>query len=430
MALRLGQRVRHVLVCRVDEIRDRAERDRHLRLRAARDEHAGSASLRSGNCLAPECGLPDPGLTTDEERARPGAELHDERLETRELLLASDERKARRRRHVTIVAHRTSKFQRAEFALPRSCRRPAQPTLHSISGPARPTPGTLGDMHETSETRTRGGCAPPNCGGFRDAAWAHAVDRELITKGGTEMAPKPKSVLAVAALATLVVVFAVGTVVSTARGAASATSPATLAHAASIRDEVNSRIRLLTGAGLSVTEATSTDMIDSFTLLSEDLFDARFVPARGGVWYTICPDRALCPYPASRLSRPASDRLARRLALELVLRTFLETDAPVVGVALPTPHFVAVVLEREELERKVDMPALAHALSQEPLLDHPRVALANALDGNQATDRPTALQRTVDELTRPRTYLFLDFEAGPYGPMSWAGMPCWPVVSW
>jgi len=241
------------------------------------------------------------------------------------------------------------------------------------------------------------------------------------------MTPKPRGVLAVA-LAVLVV-FAVGAVVSTARGAA-ATSPATLAHAVSIRDEVNTRIRLLAGPGLSVTEATSTDMIDSFTLLSDDLLDARFVPASGGVWYTICPDRALCPYPSSRLSRPASDRLARRLALELALRTFLETDAPVVGVALPTPHFVAVVLEREELAREVDMPALASALRQEPLPDRPRVALAKALDGDRALTPATPLQRTIDELTRPRTYLYLGFEPGPWGPMSWAGMPCWPEVSW
>ncbi len=242
------------------------------------------------------------------------------------------------------------------------------------------------------------------------------------------MTPKPNGVLA-AAFATLVV-FAVGTVVSTARGAAAATSPATLAQAASIRNEVNTRIRVLAGAGVSVTEATSTDMIDSFTLLSDDLFDARFVPARGGVWYTICPDRALCPYPASRLSRPASDRLARRLALELALRTFLETDAPVVGIALPTPQFVAVILEREELARIVDMPALASALRREPLLDRPRAALARALDGDRALNPATPLQRTVDELTRPRTYLFLDFERGPYGSRSWAGMPCWPAVSW
>jgi hypothetical protein len=242
------------------------------------------------------------------------------------------------------------------------------------------------------------------------------------------MTPKPSGVLAVA-IATLVVVFAVGTVVSTARGASPATSPATLARAASIRDEVNTQIRLLSGAGLSVTEATSTDMIDSFTLLSADLFDARFVSARGGVWYTICPDRALCPYPASRLSRPASDRLARRLALELALRTFLETDAPVVGVSLPTPHFVAVILEREELARRVDMTVLASALREEPLLDPPRAALAKAHGRDRALNPITPLQRAVDELTRPRTYLFLDFEPGPYGSLSWAGMPCWPVMS-
>jgi len=231
-------------------------------------------------------------------------------------------------------------------------------------------------------------------------------------------------------LATFVVVVAVGTVVSTARGAAPGTSPATLVRAASIRDEVNTRIQLLAGAGLSVTEATSTDLIDSFTLLSDDLFDARFVPARGGVWYTICPDRAPCPYPASRLSRPASDRLARALALELALRTFLETDAPVVGVALPTPHFVALVLEREELAREVNMSALASALRAGPLQDRPLAALAKALDGDRALTPATPLQRTIDELTRPRTYLYLGFEPGPYGPMSWAGMPCWPEVSW
>jgi len=231
-------------------------------------------------------------------------------------------------------------------------------------------------------------------------------------------------------LATFVVVVAVGTVVSTARGAAPGTSPATLVRAASIRDEVNTRIQLLAGAGLSVTEATSTDLIDSFTLLSDDLFDARFVPARGGVWYTICPDRALCPYPASRLSRPASDRLARALALELALRTFLETDAPIVGVALPTPHFVAVVFEREELARRVDLAALVRTLSREPLLDPKRSALAKPHARDRASTTATPLQRTVEELTRPRTYLFLGFEPGPYGSMSWAGMPCWPVIGW
>jgi hypothetical protein len=56
-------------------------------------------------------------------------------------------------------------------------------------------------------------------------------------------------------------------------------------------------------------------------------------------------------------------------------------------------------------------------------------ALAKAASGRPRLEL-SALQRTVDELTRPRTYLFLGFEPGPYGPMSWAGMPCWPIVDW
>jgi hypothetical protein len=225
---------------------------------------------------------------------------------------------------------------------------------------------------------------------------------------------------------------AVGTLTPSATGAPplAPASAATLAQAGTIREELNTRIRLVPGAGLSVTEATSTDMIDSFTLLSQDLLDARFVPAAGGVWYTLCPTAVGCPSPASRFARRADDRFARRLALELALRTFVTSDAPLVGVALPTPRFVAVIFERDELAAKVDMPALARALRAEPLVDPAVAALAKtARAGNQWTPF-SSLQRTIDELTRPRTYLFLDFEPGPYGPMSWAGMPCWPVVDW
>jgi hypothetical protein len=213
--------------------------------------------------------------------------------------------------------------------------------------------------------------------------------------------------------------------------AAERTSPATLSRARTIGNDFNARIGVsVPGAGLAVTEATSSDSVDSFTLLSEDLLDTRLVPARGGVWYTICPERALCPYPAPRSSRPASDHLPRRLALELVLRTFLETDAPVVGVSLPTPHYVALIVERDELAREVDLAALAEALREKPLLDPPIAARARALSKGQHPDPPASLQRTVDELTRPRTYLFLGLEPGPYGLNSWAGMPCWPVVNW
>jgi hypothetical protein len=234
------------------------------------------------------------------------------------------------------------------------------------------------------------------------------------------------------ALVALAIALAVGTLTTPATGAVptAQTSQATLSQARGIRDDLNARIGRVPGAALAVTEATSTDAIDSFTLLSEDLLDARFVPAAGGVWYELCHDGATCPYPAPRLSRPAGDRLARRLALELVLRTFLASDAPVVGVSLPTPHFVAVIFEREELAARVDMPALSRALRAEPLADPAVTALAKTASEGRRLESLSSLQRTIDELTRPRTYLFLGFELGPYGPMSWAGMPCWPVVGW
>jgi hypothetical protein len=245
------------------------------------------------------------------------------------------------------------------------------------------------------------------------------------------MTPKLRPV-GLVALAALAVAFAVGTITSSAAGAPpiAQTSQATLSQARGIRDDLNARIGLVPGAGLSVTEATSTDVVDSFTLLSEDLLDARFVSTAGGVWYELCQDGTTCPYPAPRLSRPAGDRLARRIALELVLRTFLASDAPVVGVSLPTPHFVAVIIEQDELAARVDMPALARALRAEPLLDPAVAALAKTASEGQRLEPPSSLQRTIGELTRPRTYLFLDFEPGPYGPMSWAGIPCWPIVRW
>jgi hypothetical protein len=152
--------------------------------------------------------------------------------------------------------------------------------------------------------------------------------------------------------------------------------------------------------------------------------------ARGGVWYAICPERALCPYPAPWLARPASDHLVRQIALQLVLRTFLETDAPVVGVALPTPQFVALIVEREELARKVDLAAVARALGEQPLLDPTLSAFALAPRAHGEPHPQAALLRMVEELTRPRTYLFLGLEFGPTGGPSWAGMPYWPSPRW
>lgn len=167
----------------------------------------------------------------------------------------------------------------------------------------------------------------------------------------------------------------------------------TLVHAREIRAEVDARYRGPHGPKLAVTEASTTGVVDSFTLFGSPLQEPRVVPAENGIYYAICPVRASCPYPG-RAARPATAFLPRRLALELALRTFLETSATVVVVSLPTPRFVLLILERDELMADVDAPALRDALSGDP---------AAALD--------TTLRGVVDQLTLP--HLFLAWALAP-----------------
>jgi hypothetical protein len=179
---------------------------------------------------------------------------------------------------------------------------------------------------------------------------------------------------------------------------ASPTDARSLARAETIRAQLDARYRQSPGPGLRVTEAGSTDVVGTFALLMPDLLEARFLPADNGIWYAICPVRATCPYPARRFSRSAAALAPRRLALELALRTFLETSADVVGVSLPTPIFIALIVDRAELEREVDIRALARALSGDP---------ARAL--------PASLQTLVDTITRPRVFVFAGLDGGWWG---------------
>jgi hypothetical protein len=194
-----------------------------------------------------------------------------------------------------------------------------------------------------------------------------------------------------------------------ASAAASALEPRSLARAQIIRQQLDVRYRVPRGHGLAVTEATSTGVVESFTLLALDLLETRFLPADNGIYYAICPRTANCPYPARRFARPAADLLPRRLALELALRTFLETSATVVAVSLPTHlRFILFIVERGDLAREVDIPALAKALSGDP------------------GRAPAAwLRGIVDQVTRPRAFVGVGLVPTPNGRDSWMGVARW-----
>ncbi len=193
-----------------------------------------------------------------------------------------------------------------------------------------------------------------------------------------------------------------------ARGEALALEPRSLVRAETIRAQLDARYRALPSRGLAVTEASSTGVVESFALLAPDLLEIRYLSADNGIWYTICPAGAVCPYPVGRVARPAADLVPRRLALELALRTFLETSAEVVGVSLPTASFTAFIVERTELAREVDLASLTKQL---------RRYRSRAL--------PPSLEQIVDRVTRPRVFLCLGLEPTSGGRLAWAGLPRW-----
>ncbi len=120
-------------------------------------------------------------------------------------------------------------------------------------------------------------------------------------------------------------------------------------------------------------------MIESLTLFGPD---PRVVPAANGIYYAVCPNRANGPYPG-RAARPAAALAPRRVALELAVRTFLETPADLVVVSLPTPRFILLVFERAAL----DAQAVSDALAEYPV-----------------ADRSPQLRSIVDSATLSRLY--------------------------
>jgi membrane-anchored mycosin MYCP len=173
--------------------------------------------------------------------------------------------------------------------------------------------------------------------------------------------------------------------------AAGVSGPRTLVRAERIRAEVDARYR---GTGLAVTEASSTAVIDSFTLIAGA--EPRVVPAANGLYYAICPIHATCPYPG-RSAREPTAFLPRREGLNLAVRTFLETPADVVAVSLPTRRFVLLILERDDVSGSVDAFALRDALAAAPV-----------------TGASPELRAIVDRLTRP--HLFAPSALVPVSP--------------
>jgi hypothetical protein len=79
--------------------------------------------------------------------------------------------------------------------------------------------------------------------------------------------------------------------------------------------------------------------------------------------------------------------LPRRQALELALRTFLETSVNLVLVALPTAEPVWLAFERDEFLASIDVHVLSDQLSSDPAV----------------SDEP--LRELVGRLTRPRLFV-------------------------
>jgi hypothetical protein len=164
-------------------------------------------------------------------------------------------------------------------------------------------------------------------------------------------------------------------------------TPDALERARVIRAEVDSRYGRLPGRRLRVTEATGTSVVQSLTLITDWLDVPEVVPADNGIYFAICPARAKCPYPARSAAWHAAAVLPRRQALELALRTFLETSATLVVVALPTAEPTWVVFQRDGLLASIDASSVLEQLA------------------GQHAIAQTSLRDLVRTVTRPRLFL-------------------------
>lgn len=176
-----------------------------------------------------------------------------------------------------------------------------------------------------------------------------------------------------------------------ASSSAAELQPQTLVRAKVIRTEVNARYRRLSGRKLTVSEVTSTAVVESLTLIADPLQSPRVVPAGNGVYFALCSVRATCPLPARSAAWAPYAFRPRRQALELAVRAFSETSVSLVVVALPTWSPTWIVFERDALSSEVGAPL------RDQLAAHPGFADAG-------------LRAAVDRLTLGRTFVPLGIE--------------------
>jgi hypothetical protein len=181
------------------------------------------------------------------------------------------------------------------------------------------------------------------------------------------------------------------------RPSTEATASTTLARAATIRAQTNARFRKLPGRYPVVTEATTTGVVDSLTLIGGSAGDGRVVPAENGIYFALCPTAAPCALGSNRRSWQPTAFVPRRLGVELALRTFLESAADVVVVSLPTGEPVWLVFERADLLDGIDPSAVSRQLRGRPVSDD------------------TPFRKLILERTRPRLFVPLPVLPPPPG---------------
>lgn len=123
----------------------------------------------------------------------------------------------------------------------------------------------------------------------------------------------------------------------------------TLAHARRIALQVGQRSGRT--SRLAVSDVSLTLIVATIELGAGRSRPARSISADEGIHFAVCPTATSTCLAPARDGAQAAARAARRLGLELALRTFLETSARLVVVALPSvKEPIALVFERSLLD--------------------------------------------------------------------------------